>query len=657
MTSDLYPTKLVVKNLYCFKGTHTIKLDATIYAVLAQAIDNPARSNWLGKSTLLMAFALALFGWHTKRTDDEIITDGEEECSVELVLNDGSKLGRTKARGKSMQVRFTPKGKKALTQAAAQQAIEAHIGFTQDDFFATCYFEQKQIGALVTAKGAERSAIVEGWLAEELAPIQRLHGAAVREHKVATESLRALEEELANLETDWAALVEERAPGSADLVGHLDAQLCAAEAARQDKRQALAEARKVVAEREAEARAWEAKVRQAEEYEAIVARGVAKRQEFDALPADADARRKAADLACGQATSEAEEAAQHLARLELADYQFDGQCPIACQTCPSAQWVEEQATSPEALDAAKERAAKAEQERKVRHQEAAKAGAVAGLRSRLETELVQLRTKAEQLMDVAAEVDEAEEPPSADELEVKVAQLEGEVEALAERARLLREDIEWAGKADARRQVLGDEIAQAKVRHQVASEAVEITGRTGAQQAIQELVMAKVERRANHLLASAGIPLQVSVSWAQETKGLAKVCSCGTAFPTSQRVKECTACGATRGANMQRKLSIEPSNRSGAAEDLAGIALGIAASQWLRAARGSRWATVFIDEPFGALDQHNRAALSSHIVSMLRTAFASAFVVAHERAILSAMPARINILAGPDGSQIQGEAA
>jgi hypothetical protein len=42
---------------------------------------------------------------------------------------------------------------------------------------------------------------------------------------------------------------------------------------------------------------------------------------------------------------------------------------------------------------------------------------------------------------------------------------------------------------------------------------------------------------------------------------------------------------------------------------------------------------------------------------MLRTAFASAFVVAHERAILHAMPARINILAGPDGSQIQGEAA
>lgn len=659
-TDDLYPTKLVVKNLYCFRGTHTLQLGADVYAVLAQAADNPARSNWLGKSTLLMAFAFALTGWHTKRTDDEIVTNGETEASVELWLNDGSYLSRTKILGKSMQVRFTAKGKRGITQARAQEAIEKHIGFSKDDFFATCFFEQKQIGALVTAKAAERTSMVEGWLAEELEPIQRLHGAAVRRHNAASAALLNIEREMQVLRTDWDALVEEQVGHSldkrADLDGHLDAKLCKAEATRTAKRQELKKTRDELVTAKAEARTWEAKVRQAAEYDALVKKGMQVRAEFDAIPANinAQANRHAEEI--NRLGAVKDDAVAYCQDLENGQLDFDGTCPVTCKDCPSREWVVAQGVTDEALEEAKKASTTAREAFETAFADARPTMQQDSQRTKLDKELVRLRAKAEELMDVAAEVEEGQAPAGTEELEERLTKLEGEMEVLAEQVCQLKIDIGWAANALARMEELDGDLVAAKAKAEVTAEAVAITGRTGAQQAIQELAMAKVERRANTLLANAGIPLQVNISWAQETKGLAKVCSCGAAFPTSQRVKACPSCGAVRSPNTQRKLSIEPSNRSGAAEDLAGIALGIAASQWLRATRGSRWDTVFIDEPFGALDEHNRAALSSHIVSMLRTAFSSAYVVAHERAILSAMPARITIIGSANGSQIQGAA-
>ena len=110
---------------------------------------------------------------------------------------------------------------------------------------------------------------------------------------------------------------------------------------------------------------------------------------------------------------------------------------------------------------------------------------------------------------------------------------------------------------------------------------------------------------------------------------------------------------AERGPNVAAKLVIDLSNRSGAAEDLAGMAVGLAASQWLRSKRASAWSAAYIDEPFGALDAHNKRALSNHVATMLRRSFASAFVVAHDREILDAMPGRVVISAGPKGSTLE----
>lgn len=654
--NDLYPTRLDIENFYCFRGAWTMELGPTVYAVLAQAVDNPARSNWLGKSTVLTAFAYALFGWHTKTTDEGVITTGQDECSVTLCLNDGTTISRSKRRGKSTQVLFRAKGAQPITQGRAQEAIEKHIGFTQDDWFATCFFEQKRIGALVTARSAEKASIVEGWLAAELEPIQRLNAAAVKELSSATSSLLALEQERADIQSEVrdikAELFGQDHSGGIDLVATLEDRILQATGRLTQVKAQLESARKEATE----LAVLRSKVAKVDQYDQIVEVGIQTKKELERHP---ESLVKAKDLAVEEyasVASKADEARAKLDQLRRSDFQFDGMCPLACQECPAADWVSEQATSPAALDAASKAAQEAiaaQQRAKVKLDAARKA---AGEREAVERRLVQLRAKAEELYDEA----EAARPFRAalsleEEVKQKIDDLEAEAQEARDQLAQLTENLDWTKAAVTRFDDLCTAIHNAQRRKQLAAEAVELTGRTGAQQAIQELVMAKVERRANELLSSAGIPLQVKVSWEQATKGLAKVCgSCGTAFPTSQRVRSCVACGAARGPNVQRKLNIEPTNRSGAAEDLAGVALGIAAGQWLRAQRGARWSAVFIDEPFGALDQHNRQALGVHIAAMLRSSYASAFVVAHERAILSAMPGRINIVADQNGSRIAG---
>ena len=68
---------------------------------------------------------------------------------------------------------------------------------------------------------------------------------------------------------------------------------------------------------------------------------------------------------------------------------------------------------------------------------------------------------------------------------------------------------------------------------------------------------------------------------------------------------------------MVHRLDIELSDRSGAAEDLAGAAFQLSASAWLRSERNSAWSVALLDEPFSQLDAGNRRAFATHLAAML----------------------------------------
>jgi hypothetical protein len=156
--------------------------------------------------------------------------------------------------------------------------------------------------------------------------------------------------------------------------------------------------------------------------------------------------------------------------------------------------------------------------------------------------------------------------------------------------------------------------------------------------------MREIEEGANYALEECGIDLRVEVRWSREGQGVARQCDeCGQPFPSSLKVKQCGRCGAERGALLIHKLDLALSDRSGAAEDLAGAALQLAASAWLRAERGSAWGTAIIDEPTAQLDAGNRRAFMRHLAAMLRGryAFEQALVVSHDPAATSMLPGRI----------------
>jgi hypothetical protein len=153
------------------------------------------------------------------------------------------------------------------------------------------------------------------------------------------------------------------------------------------------------------------------------------------------------------------------------------------------------------------------------------------------------------------------------------------------------------------------------------------------------------------MLAIAGVDLSLSCSWEREGKGIADECSaCGAAFPASAKVKKCSSCGTPRGPKVVQQFDVELSARSGAAEDLAGLALSLSAGRFLHGERGSSWSSVFVDEATAHLDKAHRRAFAQHLPALLAaTGVEQAFVISHSPESVASLPGRIVVTRGADG--------
>ena len=645
----VFPTELDVTNVGPYAGSHHLDLVDDVYAVVAQHQDNPERSNWLGKSTLLWCIPYALFGEHPATTDNDWVTRGEAYAEVKLTLSDGTVIRRTKPRDKTAQLSVKLPGAAELLQGAAQDALAKHIGLTRDEFMSVCFYAQKQLARLVASNSSGRIDIVEGWIAKELEPLQNMHANAVLDLGGCMTRLETLKSKHDAIKLSVQAMVQRRGySAGTDVVSSL-AQLVSDTASEL----ALAQGTLTTArERRLAAEQWAAQVEVAEEFEAITAKGQQLRLQYDAIPVDIDAKRERFKDIRDRLLPKAIEAdALHKQALQ-AGAKFDGTCPINCARCPSESWVK---ANPISAKVVKERELTAKtllSELDAKNKEVFEFEQQARQRVILDAKLGELREQAETMVDTANMVAQAIDPPDLEELDTNITAAEHDVQSAQLAHHQALADQKLYDDAWQQVQLIDAEDTAVRARRVMLAEAVQLLGRTGLQQKLGELALAEVEVGANAMLLSAGIPLTVSVAWSVQHQGLAKHCDkCGTAYTTtSARVKQCTRCGANRGANTTAKLVIELSNRSGAAEDLAGIAVGLSASVWLRSRRSSSWGSVCIDEPFGALDQHNKKALSVHVATLLKQSFSSAFIVAHDREILDALPQRVTIQGSDNGS-------
>jgi len=644
-------TSVRLFNWMRFSGVQEVALDATVYAVTAQFEHDDRRSNWAGKTSLLEAIRFALYGVHRAAREDDWISHGEASGYVEVTLSDGTLVRRERRRGSATRLLVqNPKADESAHGDDAQRVLVERVGLTREDFDATCWMAQKQLARLVTARPAERFEVVSGWVG--LGPLQRCEDRARAKLAAASTAMTLLDAQATAAES---VLVDEcgrlglpAGSGADAVVGSLEALVAvqaalAGEAGGKVQAATATLTRAHLAARRAQAAA---------ETDAVAADLTRMRTEFEALPpvvpgaASALADARAAMQAAGG------EAKQKGA---LARGEFDGRCPVGNITCPATDALNaqrrENATAHKRALALYDDKCQAESAARL---EADSARAADERRTALLAKREVLRGRLAVLR--AEQAEQAEDAPSVGEAERALGAATLDHSNATYRASATRDALTRVEQARARIAATRDAVVTAREDAAVLRAAVRLFGRQGAQQRIAEAALADIESGANALLREASIDLSVTVRWAREGQGLATSCdSCGAAHPASQRVKRCERCGAERGPKLVERLDVDLSDRSGAAEDLAGAALQLAASSWLRAERGVQWGTAFIDEPFGALDEANRKAFAAHLTAMLRGRFGfeQAFVVAHSPDVLDAMPGRVTVMADEYGSRAE----
>jgi len=648
--------EMTLVNWKCFRGVQKIDLKPIAYAVVAQYQDDSERSNWGGKSTILQAPHFALHGEHTERTEDGFITHGEQRGGVEIVIEDGCstiRVERMRARGKSTQLvvnRVPTPGATCVVMKGpeAEAYIDRLLGLSVDDFVATCYFEQRQMARMVLAKPQDRMDIVGAWLC--LDPLVKAEEIVKAELADLTLKLSQKSEASKRAMDDIARAVEGH--GDRDGLANRVVEI------QEDHKRSLAklEGAKRAAESGRKLSMARSKIA---EYERISEEGKALLAELGAMNVVelSDTEMKLTvlerDLSIALGTAQREE---HQRR-RVALGQFDGQCPVAGIECPAKDVINRKS---KASQQALAEAMCVTEEAKVKHGEVN--GQLRGVQARhLSAQRLQARVDAlrQQIRGLQADYKIAKEQTMSvdvDALETYVTRCGDDVLSTRAELETAERSLKLADEARHQWDALFKEIGLLSREVETHREAALVFGKTGAQRRVAEQALRMIEDGANDMLQECGIDLSVEVHWSRQGDGLAKYCDqCGQPFGSSQKIKQCTRCGAERGPLLVNKLDIVLSDRSGAAEDLAGAAIQLSASAWLRTDRNSAWSTALLDEPFGQLDPSNRRAFATHLTSMLagRYGFNQAFVVSHTPDTVNQLAGRIVVSRSGDYSTVR----
>jgi len=640
--------EIVLRNWMRFRGEHVLKLEAKAYAVVAHGTDNAERSNWLGKTSLLEAVDFGLWGRHRHRTEDEWISNGEAIGEVKLVFDSGAYVIRNRERGKRTTLHFHgPEVKNGAMQDEAQKIVREIVGLDGDDFLATCYFQQRHMARLILADPGTRMEMVSGWL--RLGPLERCDEKVKADVSTLGEQARQMEAQLQSLaEMEKHALdggtrkdIEDFLSEAASVLETRRGQYATAQDAVTKNATLLAAQSRV--------EDFDALFRDGKALKAEIAQsnGGKLKKEYEAL--------RIAEVDC-TATCRAAKA-QLDEKRGLSKGEFDGVCPVAGIDCPAKEDInKDRKRGLKLFDEARTVLATAEETYAKVRDEAQTSRAALQEYERKESKLAAMRDQAARLEPEYEKAKKGGEPTDPVVLRQRLDDAARRLDETMEGEKTLRVRLDQIDQIDRRRETMEKGLAELRKRLATYREASVVFGKQGAQRRVAEGALGEIEDGANGMLRESGMDLSVAVRWSREGSGLARACdACGNPFPASVKVKVCSRCHAGRGPLLINKLDFALSDRSGAAEDLGGVALQLSASAWLRGERGSLWETALLDEPFGQLDGANRKALGRHLAALLagRYGFSQALVVAHSPDVLGALPGRIEIEGGPTGSTVR----
>jgi DNA repair exonuclease SbcCD ATPase subunit len=621
----MHVSKILIQNFGPFRGDQEIELGPIAYSVVAERDGDAHRSNFLGKSSLLEAVVFALYGTHRHRLEEGWISEGEKDGSVALVLSDHTSIVRSKVKGAGTKLTVDA----LVTGEDAQKKVESALLLTEADFRTTSYFAQGATAGLVRADPGARTETVSAWLG-----LERLQRCLkrVRDRGAAT---KARADALA---TRRAVLVAEIVP--------------------LDLAEELSKAKAKLAEWEELSKLVEREQRAAG---AKAARDLAEREVADLtdkLAVLVEEHGLEVDL------SDLVESSEHILKVHRRDYEevrrekdrldklvrgmFDGTCPVDKRACPVAKEIN--APKKAYQEEHEEACARFEQISRLVQEDLVLSKKARLLLEERRKIMAALEHAQKMITDLAqGDATTMSTGLSLDVVRSGLRHTDNEVSTLAMR-------IEASAKATREIEDLDAKLAKERREERACAEAAALFGPHGAQRRIAEGAIADVADRANAILADAGIELQVDLTWEREGKDPADECDCGELFPQSRKVKACSRCGAPRGMKRIRRLDVELSARSGAAEDLAGLALSLSASAWLRGARGSEWSSVLLDECTAQLDKAHRRAFAQHLPRILKAArIDQALVVSHDPSSVASLTGRIVIRSDGKWARVEVE--
>jgi DNA repair exonuclease SbcCD ATPase subunit len=643
---------LTLCNWMRFRGLHRIQFGAGPHAVVAEWESDKRRSNWGGKTATLSGVGFVLYGEHPFSTEDEWITDGEPDGYAEIQCCVGDPLGahndtwrikRSRTRGASTKLVVSSSVPTIgdATGEAAQELIETRIvGLTFDEFVESCWLRQKKHAAFLSLRPAERVARAREWA--QLLSVEAAHDIVKNRLRQATNDLAKANASVDELTFTVASLDKEAeawkpADEMRDRIDVIKSELAAYAQSEKDY-----EAYRVVVDKCSE---FETKKLQLEAALEATRAGTHNKSNIhvDTMRAenphekflDASAKYKAAV-----------DETRRTKALQLGE--FDGKCPVNGKNCPIASEI---CADTEAADAAWKVALDAQNETKKTLE----------LWTAKREQLAQRETKLGELqgqLDAVASYLTKPLPPAV----AKPGPL-GPIDALDEEKNRLQGTLSQMEFASGQRRTLTKRLDDAKRLQSEAKASIEldrpsceVLGRAGAQRVLARDVVERIQQRANFILSNAEIDLRVRLEWGKETQRLEPACpSCGEVHPAASKVARCRACGVERIRARTDGLEVTLSNRSGAAEDLAGLALSLAVGSLVRARKGSTWPLVMVDEPFSALDEANSENLAKQLGRLLGGAdgFRQSLIVAHSRRVTDSLPNQVVIHASAHGSSIR----
>ena len=506
-----------------------------------------------------------------------------------VTLSDNTLISRTRAPGAGTQLEVTSPGGEGFRGQEAQRAIERTLGLSLEDFRSTSWLAQGEAAAIVRGDPATRTAMVSRWLGIEA--LERSLVIARRRIATATNEITGTR---AKLEA-WRERKSKTGIEDPRVFGEL---VRAAEASLVEWGELLALANQEAAG----SRLQEERIKIRRERDELLT--ALARQDPDELLCEKLAASRARDAAHERLQTAK---TRLVNRAAVASGTFGGRCPVAGIPCPATQEINGLARA--SRDAADEAEAAEE------HWRVAGEGFQAASRVLVEAERrVASRGALEERARVLQERLDGLVGPESPGVSSGLV-----LEAVAEqrdRAARELEGLRWGAREleTADREIeglLGVERLHGAVL-ETAREGAALLAR--APRRIAERVLGVVAESANRVLREAGVELSLEVSWERASREPADTCeACGAAFPRSARIKACESCREPRGTRKIRRLDVELSARSGAAEDLAGLALSLAAGSWLRGERGSAFGVLLGDELSAQLDVSHRRAMSARL--------------------------------------------